>query len=71
MNEIEFGSLIIRRRKALGISQKILAELSGVSVHALSDIEARKASPTVATLVRLFTALGLELRVQAREPEAR
>ena len=43
------------------LTLKALAELSGLSVSYLSDIERGRTTPTLATLEQLATALGLSL----------
>ena len=60
----EIGDLIKRRRKALGITQSDAAELAGVAVHTLSNIESGKANPTIEVLTSVLEVLGLELRVE-------
>jgi len=57
----EMGALLRQRREIAGISQKDLSELSGLSVHTISDIERAKGNPTVEVIHRLFTCLGLEI----------
>ncbi len=52
----------------MGIDQKTLAELAGISVHALSDLESGKGNPTLSTLRRVLNTLGLTLQVTIREP---
>ena len=52
---------------SLKIDQRTLSEVSGIAVHTLSNIEAGKGNPTVATLDRLLHALGMEFRVQIKE----
>ena len=66
MNTQETGKLIRERRRILGIDQKTTAELSGVSVHTLSDIESGKGNPSVKVLAAVLDALGLELRIQIK-----
>ena len=61
------GSTIRKRRILIGIDQTDLSEISGVAVHTLSNIEAGKGNPTVATLHRILDALGMELRIQVKE----
>ncbi len=70
MNSEDLGNTIRQRRRRLGVDQKRLSELSGVSVHTISDIESGKANPTVSTLHRLLDVLGLELHVRPQTPEA-
>jgi len=67
MNQIGIGAQISERRQVLGIDQKTAAELSGVSVHTFSDVEAGKGNPSVKTLEKMLEALGLELRIQLKQ----
>ena len=67
MNTKEAGALIKKRRVSLRIDQRTLSEISGIAVHTLSNIEAGKGNPTVATLNRVLDALGLELCIQVKQ----
>lgn len=67
MNAAEAGLVIRKRRISLRIDQRTLSEISGIAVHTLSNIEAGKGNPTVATLERVLHALGMELRIQIKE----
>lgn len=58
--------IIRTRRKELGVDQKTLARISGVSTHALSDLESGKGNPTLATLLRILDPLGLELHTKLK-----
>ena len=64
MNTKEIGRAIRKRRVLLKVNQKSLGEISGVSVHALSDIESGKGNPTVKSLNCILKVLGLELCLQ-------
>jgi transcriptional regulator with XRE-family HTH domain len=66
MNTKEAGAVIRRRRAVLGIDQRTLGEIAGVAVHTLSNIEAGKGNPTVATLERVLQAVGMELRIHVK-----
>jgi transcriptional regulator with XRE-family HTH domain len=66
MNSIELGSLIQRRRAALQIDQNALAELSGVSIHTVSNVESGRGNPTLKIINSLLDVLGLELVVRPR-----
>ena len=68
MNNEELAKGIRNRRKSMKIDQKTLARLSGISVHALSNIEAAKASPTLQTLNKVLDTLGMELAIQIKKP---
>ena len=63
MNKAEIGRYIIERRDTLRISQACLAELSGVSVHTLSNLETGKGNVTLDTLLKVAGVLGLTVKV--------
>ena len=63
MNKVEIGRYIIERRDTLSISQSYLAELSGVSVHTLSNLETGKGNVTLDTLLKVTGVLGLKVKV--------
>ena len=63
MNKKEIGGYIVERRDALRISQGRLAELSGVSVHTLSNLETGNGNVTLETLLRITEILGLKVAV--------
>jgi len=67
MNITEIGAIIRKRRASLRIDQKTLGGISGVAVHTVSNFEAGKGNPTVATLDRVLRVLGMELRVEVKE----
>lgn len=69
MNIKGIGDEVSVRRKSLGISQKDLARISEISVHALSDVESGKGNPTVETLGKIIDPLGLELVVSVKVQE--
>ena len=66
MKITDIGTSIRTRRRTLKLDQQTLAEIAGVSVHSLSDLESGKGNPTLAVLNQLATALGLELRLEVR-----
>lgn len=63
MNKTDIGKYIIERRDTLRISQGRLAELSGVSVHTLSNLETGNGNVTLDTLLKVTKILGLKLTV--------
>ena len=63
MNKEEIGKYIIERRDTLRISQGRLAELSGVSVHTISNLETGSGNVTLETLLKVTKILGLKLTV--------
>jgi SOS-response transcriptional repressor LexA len=56
------GQRIRSARGSLGMTQKQLAEILGISVQAISQWESDKTVPTGDKLVRLGSVLGLDLR---------
>ena len=48
------------------IAQKDLAELAGLSVHTLSDVETGKGNPTLEVIGKLGDCLGLEVILRPR-----
>ena len=64
------GALLQARRKELGLNQIDTAEIAGISVHTLSNIETGTGNPTVETLLELCELLGLELVLRPKQPEA-
>lgn len=65
MNKIEIGQLIESRRKSLGVSQRELADISGLSVMTIVNIESGKGNPTIDVLENVLDKLGLTLEIVA------
>lgn len=57
------------RRKSLGLGQADLAELSGVSLHSILNLETAKANPSLKGVTRILEVIGLELRIEVRSTE--
>lgn len=57
------GTIIRRKRKALGWSQEDLAELVDISKVTLSNIEQGRRRTTARTIAALFVNLDLDLRI--------
>ena len=63
MNKKEIGAYVSERRDTLAISQARLAELCGLSVHTLSNLETGTGNVTLETLLKVTEILGLKVRV--------
>ena len=63
MNRKDIGKYVVLRRDTLMISQKRLAELSGLSVHTLSNLETGKGNVTLDTLLKIAGILGLKVTI--------
>ncbi len=57
-----FGHVIYSARKARNLRQSDLAELSGIAQADISRIERGQVAPTTQTLLKLTTALGVEIQ---------
>lgn len=55
------GAYIAARRKRFDATQADLAALAGVSVRAVSSLEAGKATTRLDIVLRVLTALGVDL----------
>lgn len=54
-------SKIVARREELGISQRALAEMSGVKQSAIARLESLRATPQLNTLCKLLRPLKLKI----------
>lgn len=63
-----FSDLLRARRKQLGLTQLDAAELAGVSVRFVHDIENGKQSVQLDRVQALAEALGLVLTLDLRKP---
>ncbi|MCC6752420.1 MAG: helix-turn-helix transcriptional regulator [Saprospiraceae bacterium] len=57
----ELIETIKERREALQVTQKGLAELSGVGLRTLKQFESGKGNPTLLTLHKISDVLGMEV----------
>ena len=57
---------IKERREILKITQESLADLSGVGLRTIKQLEGGKANPTFNTLKEIGDVLGLELVLQVK-----
>ena len=63
MNTNEIGAQIKQRRDILRLQQKDLAELSGVSLRSIIQIESGAANPSLNTLQKLAKIVGMEIQL--------
>ena len=66
----DIGLFVSKRRKALGVNQRELALLCGVSEHAPCNLERGAGNPTLKLVTAVAEALGLELDLKAKDMEA-
>ena len=70
-NEIytDICEMIINERKKQNITQKRLAEKTGLSQSNISNIEKGSTRPTIETLIKIADALGKRLNISFEESE--
>lgn len=61
MHFSEIIKTIKERREALQVTQEELAELSGVGLRTLNQLESGKGNPTFSTLQKISDVLGMEV----------
>ena len=67
---MHFNELIIsikERREALRVTQETLAELSGVGLRTLKQLESGKGNPTLQTLEKILDVLGMQICLKVKE----
>ncbi len=57
----EIGQQLRARRKFLRLRQRDLAELAGVTLRGLTDLENGRGNPTLNQLSKIAVVLGLEI----------
>jgi len=63
----DISKLITQRRESLRLRQEDLAEMSGVAIKTIHLIESGLGNPSIATLEKIATVLGLELLLQIKK----
>ena len=61
--EVSLIGKIIEAREAKGLSQRELAELSGVKQPAIARMESMKSTPQIDTLIKVLIPLGYTLAI--------
>lgn len=61
--EIELIGKIIEAREEKGLSQRELAEISGVKQPAIARLESMKTTPQIDTLFRILNPLGYTISI--------
>ena len=65
---MRIGEEIKERRKVLSISQSDLAEMAGVSLATVKNIERSTGNPSFETVAKLLEVLGMEVVFKFRNP---
>ncbi|MBQ4184096.1 MAG: helix-turn-helix transcriptional regulator [Bacteroidales bacterium] len=64
---MNFREVVKARRRTLKISQQDLAEMSGLGVATIKDIERGKGNPSLSTVTRILEVLGMEIDFKLRQ----
>ncbi len=67
---MQIGQLLRARRKFLQLHQRDLAELAGVTLRGLTEIENGRGNPTLKQLSKIAGVLGLEVTLTRRPANA-
>ena len=68
--EYDFIWKVVKARKEKGLTQKALADQIGVSQQEISRFERLRHVPRLSSLMKIIDAIGLELKLVNKEPEA-
>ena len=60
----EIIQALIEARRASGMTQKELSELTGIAQGDISKLEKGNANPSLRTLIRLAGGMGMQLKVE-------
>lgn len=63
---MDIVKLIKERRKTLKVSQETVAELSGVGLRTLKQLESGNGNPTLITIQKIADVLGMELSLKVK-----
>ena len=67
--ELELIKQIIQFRNEMGISQKAIADKSGLTQQMVSRIETTGHSPNLRNFLKYIDSLGLEIKIEKRHDE--
>lgn len=69
MTVSEMGKLMKFRREFLNLRQEDLAEMSGVTSRTIHLVESGTGNPSIETLEKLATVLGMELLLKVKKTD--
>jgi len=59
---------IKERREVMNVTQETVAELAGVGLRTLKQLEGGKGNPTLQTLQKIADVIGMEVCLQVKKP---
>ncbi len=63
----EIGEIFKKRRRFLGLRQEDVEELSGVNMKTIQQVELGRGNPSIVTLEKIASILGMEVTVQVKD----
>jgi y4mF family transcriptional regulator len=66
MHLVDIYKKIAERRSLLGITQQDLADISGVGLRTIKEIETNKGNPAINTVSKILDVLGMELDLKIK-----
>ena len=66
---MDLREVVKERRRVLGISQLDLAEMAGISLATVKDIERGAGNPSMKTVTSILEVLGMEMQFRIRTIE--
>ena len=67
MHLLYISEKIKKRRLLLGIRQQDLADISGVGLRTIKEIETNKGNPSLNTLIKILDVLGMEFDLKIKQ----
>ncbi|WP_418859123.1 helix-turn-helix domain-containing protein [Segatella sp.] len=64
---MKIQEVMILQRKALGITQQDLADMSEVAISTIKQIESGKGNPSLSTVEKIMDILGMEVKYEIRQ----
>ena len=64
---MDLAEVIKERRKTLAITQPDLAEMAGIGLATIKDIERGKGNPSIGTVSKIMAVLGMEIEFKVRQ----
>jgi transcriptional regulator with XRE-family HTH domain len=68
MHSDDLIKILKERRESLQVTQETLAEMAGIGLRTLKQIESGTGNPTLSTLTKIADVLGLEIIFQVKKP---
>ncbi|MCM1451892.1 MAG: helix-turn-helix domain-containing protein [Clostridium sp.] len=65
---MELKDLMKARRKTLSLTQRDLAEMAQVGLATIKDIERDQGNPSLKTVLKILSVLGVEISFTIRKP---